>query len=143
MNVYQFWLGFVSLLMSVTASASVDLSDVQTGEQQAIFDDNPVSHAKQNPATLVEQTDSGQTEQAKAPLRVITHRSVLFQSEPQSDPNYTLLVDFAPPTLAGPQKYTISVTPIPWYFKHQSNSARLAGWKDGNSLYAARITYNA
>jgi hypothetical protein len=69
----------------------------------------------------------------------------LFSAEIQISPNYFLVMEFFKSKLvAGLYKNLANPPEIPTWFErlsHKTNSSRLSGWKDGNSLYSSRITY--
>ncbi|WP_426370337.1 hypothetical protein [Pseudocolwellia sp. HL-MZ7] len=71
----------------------------------------------------------------------------LFSVEVQNTPEYVLIVEFFKIKLnAGVFKHLSSPPVItPWFeqLSHSSNSSRLSGWKDGNSLYSSRTTYHS
>jgi len=69
----------------------------------------------------------------------------LFSTEIQTSPSYILVIEFFKPKLnAGLFKDLANPPLIPTWFErlsHKTNSSRLCGWKDSNSLYSSRITY--
>jgi len=69
----------------------------------------------------------------------------LFSTEIQTTPSYILVIEFFKPKLvAGLFKHLANPPQIPTWFErlsHKTNSSRLSGWKDSNSLYSSRITY--
>ncbi|WP_441003964.1 hypothetical protein [Pseudocolwellia agarivorans] len=71
----------------------------------------------------------------------------LFSVEVQNSPEYVLIVEFFKIKLnAGVFKHLANPPVItPWFeqLSHSSNSSRLSGWKDGNSLYSSRTTYHS
>ena len=71
----------------------------------------------------------------------------LFSVEVQNSPEYVLIVEFFKIKLnAGVFKHLGNPPVItPWFeqLSHSSNSSRLSGWKDGNSLYSSRTTYHS
>ncbi len=71
----------------------------------------------------------------------------LFSVEVQNSPEYVLIVEFFKIKLnAGLFKHLANPPVItPWFdqLSHSSNSSRLSGWKDGNSLYSSRTTYHS
>jgi hypothetical protein len=70
----------------------------------------------------------------------------LFTAEIQTTPHYVLVIEFFKIKLtAGLFKHLANPPVIPPWFErlsHKTNSSRLSGWKDGNSLYASRTTYH-
>lgn len=72
---------------------------------------------------------------------------VLFSADKQTTPNYVLLVEFFKSKLtAGVFKNLANPPLITLWFEqlsHNTNSSRLSGWKDGNSLYKSRTTYHS
>ncbi|MBA6237267.1 hypothetical protein H4J55_13950 [Colwellia sp. MB3u-22] len=73
--------------------------------------------------------------------------SSLFTNEIQTTPNYLLVIEFFKVKLTAGLFKNLANPPvhINWYeqLSHRSSSNRLAGWKDGNSLYTASITYHS
>lgn len=69
----------------------------------------------------------------------------LFSVEIQTSPTYFLVIEFFKSKLtAGLFKHLANPPSMPTWFErlsHKTNSSRLSGWKDGNSLYSSRITY--
>jgi len=69
----------------------------------------------------------------------------LFSAEIQTSANYVLVIEFFKIKLtAGLFKNLANPPRMPaWYeqLSHKTNSSRLCGWRDGNSLYSSRITY--
>lgn len=70
----------------------------------------------------------------------------LFSTEIQTTPNYVLIVEFFKVKLSAGLFKNLANPPLmtPWFeqLSHKSNSSRLSGWKDGNSLYSSRTTYH-
>jgi len=78
----------------------------------------------------------------------LSHINVsLFSNELQTTPSYFFVVEFFQTKLATKVFKNLANPPviINWYeqLSHSSYSARLSGWKDGNSLYTSRITYHS
>ncbi|TWX52274.1 hypothetical protein [Colwellia hornerae] len=71
----------------------------------------------------------------------------LFINEIQTTPNYLLVTEFFPLKLSASLFKNLANPPVQlnWFeqLSHRSNSNRLAGWKDGNTLYKARLTYHS
>ncbi len=71
--------------------------------------------------------------------------SSLFSHEIQLTPNYYLVITFFEAKLSTALFKNLTNPPLQilWFeqISHQSNSSRIAGWKDSNALYASRITY--
>jgi hypothetical protein len=71
----------------------------------------------------------------------------LFINEIQTTPNYLLVTEFFTLKLSASLFKSLANPPakLNWYeqLSHRSNSNRLAGWKDGNTLYTARLTYHS
>jgi hypothetical protein len=71
--------------------------------------------------------------------------SSLFSHEIQLTPNYYLAITFFEIKLSTALFKNLLNPPVQvlWFEKlsHQSNSSRIAGWKDSNTSYASRITY--
>ncbi len=69
------------------------------------------------------------------------HRSVLFLSDSQNEAQYEPIFEFGQTPLTALDS-SETCDPTPWYISRCSKG-RLSGWKDGNSLYKAKITYHA
>ncbi len=71
----------------------------------------------------------------------------LFSVEVQNSPEYVLIVEFFKIKLNACIFKHLANPPVitPWFeqLSHSSNSSRLSGWKDGNSLYSSRTTYHS
>jgi hypothetical protein len=71
----------------------------------------------------------------------------VFSNEIQSTPNYTLVIEFFEIKLTAGLFKHLANPPIQlnWFeqLSHRSNSNRLSGWKDGNTLYASRVNYHS
>jgi len=71
----------------------------------------------------------------------------LFSTEIQASPIYVLVSEFFKTKLtAGLFKLLANPPLMPAWFErlsHKTNSSRLSGWKDGNTLYSARTTYHS
>lgn len=70
-----------------------------------------------------------------------------FSNEIQITPNYMLVIEFFEIKLTAGLFKNLANPPVQlnWYeqLSHRSNSNRLSGWKDGNILYASRVTYHS
>lgn len=69
----------------------------------------------------------------------------LFQAKNQKNPDYQLKIDFSflqlPMRLIELPVHRKEIAP--WFlYASSSQHSRLSNWKDGNSLYTAKITYN-
>ncbi len=71
----------------------------------------------------------------------------LFLADIQASPHYFLVIEFFKNELSAALFKNLANPPlIPTWFEqlsHKTNSSRLCGWKDGNSLYTARTTYHS
>jgi hypothetical protein len=71
----------------------------------------------------------------------------VFSNEIQTTPNYVLVIEFFEIKLTAGLFKNLANPPaqLNWYeqLSHKSHSNRLSGWKDGNTLYAARTTYHS
>lgn len=69
----------------------------------------------------------------------------VFSNEVQSSPNYLLIIEFFEIKLSAALFKNLANPPaqLNWHEKlsHQSNSSRLSGWKDSNTLYKYINTY--
>jgi len=70
-----------------------------------------------------------------------------FSNEIQTTPNYIFVIEFFELKLTAGLFKNLTNPPVQlnWYeqLSHRSNSNRLSGWKDGNTLYASRTTYHS
>ncbi len=90
-------------------------------------------------------SDSNQFSSDKLLLLPMRASAMIFRDNLQTKPVYWLKVEFNPSDLA-----ILSFADLrfkqyssPWFLRsNQKLSSRLSGWKDGNSLYAANITYH-
>ncbi|NQZ88057.1 MAG: hypothetical protein HRU38_01780 [Saccharospirillaceae bacterium] len=71
----------------------------------------------------------------------------VFSNELQNTPNYFLVIEFFKIKLNAGLFKNLANPPVQlnWYeqLSHRSNSTRLSGWKDGNTLYASRVNYHS
>jgi hypothetical protein len=71
--------------------------------------------------------------------------ALLFQESLQRKPIYWLVFEFNPPdqSLANVIDVRFPKSDLDWFVQSKSSgSGRLSSWKDGNSLYASKITYS-
>ncbi len=96
--------------------------------------------------TIGSDTNLGKHVDLFLPLNSVSQlNAMLFQASQQSYPLYWLTVQFYPPdlSLARLQHSEKSTDQEPWFLQASlNNGARMAGWKDSNLLYTARITYH-
>lgn len=79
------------------------------------------------------------------PLIPTCTSAMLFRDNLQTKPIYWLKAEFNPPDLTIPtfSNFSFKQNDSPWFMQSkQKSSSRLSGWKDGNSLYTASITYH-
>jgi hypothetical protein len=68
----------------------------------------------------------------------------IFNCLKQIDPVFIFKILLSPPVALGgleegDNPYSLT---RPWFIQHSQSSSRIAGWKDGNSLYTSIITYH-
>ena len=79
--------------------------------------------------------------------RIYQASASIFSNELQNTPNYFLVIEFSKIKLNAGLFKNLANPPVQlnWYeqLSHRSNSIRLYGWKDGNTLYTARVNYHS
>ena len=82
-----------------------------------------------------------------SPVRYNRTSPVLFAANIQQSPNYFLSVEFFKPQLSASLFKNLTNPPLykPWFEQLviKNNSSRISAWKDGNFLYAKKITYHS
>jgi len=79
------------------------------------------------------------------PLVPTSASALLFRDNLQTKPIYWLKAEFNPPDQTNRLYSDIrfKLNNSPWFILfNQKSNGRVSGWKDGNSLYTANITYN-
>ncbi len=90
-------------------------------------------------------TDSKEFSSNNPPLTPTTASAILFRDNLQTKPIYWLKAEFNPrdPALHTLADLRFKQNNSPWFMQsNQKVNGRLSGWKDGNSLYTASITYH-
>jgi|GEM_PF-1833325 len=91
--------------------------------------------------------DESEPEDSFSLPRLSTAGAYVFSNEIQTTPNYVLVIEFFENKLSAGLFKNLANPPVQlkWYeqLSHTSNSSRLSGWKDGNILYASRVTYHS
>jgi|GEM_PF-4929212 len=119
----------------------------QTGEKSSV---NPVSVVySEQVETSVQISNltavAQETIADKALLSLPRTHASMFRTSLQIQPVYIVRAELYPPPQS---QYNLSyIIPepelSPWFiFKNKNSQSRLSGWKDGNSLYTASITYH-
>ncbi len=127
------------LVLAQTASA-LPIHETLTYEKTKAVS---VSQAEQHTA---ENINNDETENLFNLPRLHQVSPSVFSAEIQISPNYFLVIEFFKSKLnAGLFKHLANPPVMPTWFErlsHKTNSSRLSGWKDGNSLYTSRTTYH-
>ncbi|WDE05930.1 hypothetical protein SG34_003085 [Thalassomonas viridans] len=80
------------------------------------------------------------------PPRGLRATAPVFAAEVQTEPDYVLEIEFFAAELAAAFFKNLTNPPLDpvWYLQlaHHNQTSRISGWKDGNFLYSARITYH-
>ena len=91
--------------------------------------------------------DESESEDAFSLPRLYQASASVFSNELQNTPNYFLVIEFFKIKLTAGLFKNLANPPVQlnWYeqLSHRSNSTRLSGWKDGNTLYASRVNYHS
>jgi hypothetical protein len=105
---------------------------------------------KNNSQTSIAHTvivDESEPEDAFSLPRLSRACASVFSNEVQTTPNYMLVIEFFEIKMSTGLFKNLANPPVHlnWYeqLSHRSNSTRLSGWKDGNILYASRLTYHS
>jgi hypothetical protein len=90
-------------------------------------------------------TDSKEFSSNTPPLIPTRVSAILLRDNLQTKPIYWLISEYNPPDLEFIKFVDSDLTQhrSPWFMQsNQRSNNRLSGWKDGNSLYTASITYH-
>lgn len=128
------------MLLSLSTSAAADLRDYQSHSMEHQWSLASVDGLARNITKRLKQNGKPLLDK-ESPLPQ-THRSVLFLSDNQSEPQYEPILEFGDADTKRTSVTQSPVIPIPWYVI-SSGKSRLSGWKDGNTLYTAKITYHS
>ncbi|TQV85060.1 hypothetical protein [Aliikangiella coralliicola] len=140
-------LSFASLYGAVNIGAPAFLSDSAIVETQSPTLEQRllVTLDKKSSYSLASEPDIKESSSDIFSLLPSRINATLFRDGNQNNPDYRLKVEFLLPDFSIQLFENLFSLPkiSPWfiYFKNSSNN-RLSGWKDGNSLYAANITYH-
>ena len=141
MKILKYWLIIVSMMLSISATAG--MSDL--GTQSSYLEQQYTPVISTDFAALIVRTEQHKKKPVfiEQTTRANTHRSVLFLADGQVEPSFKLEFEFFPPDLAN-ERYNVStLNAKPWFLQSSAGRSRVSGWKDGNSLYTASITYHS
>jgi hypothetical protein len=141
MSTLKYWLVIVGMMLSMSATAGTTSTASLPGSAYS-SQYNPVV-SKDFSAMLVRTDEQHKKlEFAEETVRANTHRSVLFLAEGQTAPTFDVEFEFSSPDLSSGRYIVKPLKTVPWFLQ-TSGRTRVNGWKDGNSLYAASITYHS
>ena len=79
--------------------------------------------------------------------RINTFSPATFSIEAQTAPIYVLVIEFFKPESSAREYKNLAPPPllVGWFeqLHNQASSSRISGWKDGNFLYTAKLTYHS
>ncbi|MCJ8271577.1 MAG: hypothetical protein MJK04_19525 [Psychrosphaera sp.] len=140
MNLLKVWWIIVGMFLSLSATAGGHSAELQTDN---VF----VEHISQQTSNDTAKMVLRRGEQENKPVfvtdapRINNHRSVLFLADSQAKPEFRLQFELNPPDLSTGRYDRNKIDTIPWFLQSSAGKTRVSGWKDGNSLYTACITY--
>jgi hypothetical protein len=93
-----------------------------------------------------ELAEESEPENSFSSPRIYRASASVFSNEIQTTPNYFLVIEFFKRELSAGLFKNLANPPsrLNWFeqLSHKSNSTRLSGWKDSNTLYTSRINYH-
>jgi len=138
------WRFVTILLLLFFLAQNANASSISTLSQNKFSLDSNVVQLDQQANTTVDDQD--QRDLFNLP-RINSMSPATFSVEAQTAPNYVLIIEFftintnerAVKNLASPVKLNN------WFeqLNHRTKSSRISGWKDGNFLYSAQISYHS
>jgi hypothetical protein len=140
MNLLKVWLVITGMFLSLSVTAGGHSAGLQTDN---IF----VEQVSQQTANHTAKMVLRRSEQENKPVfvtdapRIANHPSVLFLLDSQAKPEFRVEFELNPPDLSSGRYDRSKITTIPWFLQSSAGKTRVSGWKDGNSLYTACITY--
>lgn len=137
------WRYITILWLLFFLAQNANASSISTLSQHKLTQDSDVTQLALKAKTALDDHD--QQELFNLP-RINSISPTTFSVEAQTTPNYVLVIEFFKTNtserefknLAPPEKLNN------WFeqLTHQTKSSRISGWKDGNFLYSARISYH-
>jgi hypothetical protein len=142
MNALKCWLLIVGMLLSLSATPGINSTVPHADTNYSI---ELTSSVTDNLTKWVVRTKEQKNKPlfVKETVRATTHQTVLFLANSQANPAFELEFEFNSPDLSAGRYYTSTIDTTPWFLKSSQGSTRVSGWKDGNSLYTATITYHS
>jgi len=137
----------IALLLFVLAQTANALPITNFNENVPVFPTTQQVETGFTPTStlftlLVEQSEP---EDAFSLPRINQACASVFANEIQTTANYILIFEFFELKLSAGLFKNLANPPLQlsWFeqLSHQSNSNRLSGWKDSNTIYTSRISY--
>lgn len=141
MNLLKYWLFISSVLISLSSSAAVGVSEksiTETNQAQVLLTLN-----ENQLRLLVKRSTFDEPALDNTLPQSLPHRSMVFNSDTQVEPEYQLVFEFAPSDDVFARQYFKEYQPEPWYLSATLGKSRINGWKDSNNLYKASLTYHS
>jgi hypothetical protein len=144
-NLLKVWLLIAGILTSLSGTAAVGLPDLQSQSHNQTIVHQPLSLPSvdglaRKIARRMGQDSKPQFDNSLPPTQL--NRSLLFLSEVQAEPEFAQIFELGFVDKDFAKQYTALPTPLPWYMR-STGKDRLSGWKDGNHLYKAKLTYHS
>ncbi len=144
------WRNFSILLCLMTLAQTANALPMENFVQNASTSPLTLQLEIENVETSISNIlllDESEPEDTFNLPRLYQASASVFSNELQNTPNYFLVIEFFKLKLNAGLFKNLTNPPIQlsWYeqLSHRSNSTRLSGWKDGNTLYAFRVNYHS
>ncbi len=140
MNLLKVWLVIAGMFLSLSVTAGGHSAELQTNN---VLIEQVSQQAPNNIDKMLVRRGEQENKPefvADAP-RIVNHRSVLFLADSQAKPEFRVEFELNPPDLSTGRFDRSKITTVPWFLLSSAGKTRVSGWKDGNSLYTACITY--